>query len=39
MNKVNLAEKFALFSEHWSPKIVETGDVVANDLTATVERI
>ncbi|MBO9562764.1 MAG: cupin domain-containing protein [Niastella sp.] len=22
MNKVNLAEKFATFSEHWSPKIV-----------------
>ena len=22
MDKVNLAEKFALFSEHWSPKIV-----------------
>ena len=22
MNKVNLAEKFASFSEHWSPKIV-----------------
>jgi mannose-6-phosphate isomerase-like protein (cupin superfamily) len=22
MNKVNLAEKLALFSEHWSPKIV-----------------
>lgn len=22
MNKVNLADKFALFSEHWSPKIV-----------------
>lgn len=22
MNKVNLAEKFRLFSEHWSPKIV-----------------
>lgn len=22
MNKVNLAEKFALFSAHWSPKIV-----------------
>lgn len=22
MNKVNLLEKFALFSEHWSPKIV-----------------
>lgn len=26
MNKVNLAEKFALFSDHWSPKIVETVD-------------
>lgn len=23
MNKVNLAEKLALFSEHWSPKIVD----------------
>jgi mannose-6-phosphate isomerase-like protein (cupin superfamily) len=22
MNKVNLAEKFSLFSDHWSPKIV-----------------
>ncbi len=22
MNKISLAEKFALFSEHWSPKIV-----------------
>jgi len=22
MNKVNLSEKFAVFSEHWSPKIV-----------------
>lgn len=22
MNKVNLAEKLALFSEHWSPKVV-----------------
>jgi hypothetical protein len=22
MNKVNLAEKFNLFSEHWSPRIV-----------------
>jgi len=22
MNKVNLAEKFALFQQHWSPKIV-----------------
>lgn len=22
MNKVNLAEKFALFNEHWSPKVV-----------------
>lgn len=22
MDKVNLAEKFALFSEHWSPKVV-----------------
>ena len=22
MNKVNLLEKFALFNEHWSPKIV-----------------
>ena len=22
MDKVNLAEKFALFTEHWSPKIV-----------------
>lgn len=22
MNKVNLTEKFSLFSEHWSPKIV-----------------
>ncbi len=22
MNKVNLSEKFSLFSEHWSPKIV-----------------
>ena len=22
MNKVNLAEKFALFSEHWTPKII-----------------
>jgi len=26
MDKVNLAEKFALFSEHWNPKIVETVD-------------
>ena len=22
MNKINLAEKFSLFSDHWSPKIV-----------------
>ncbi len=22
MNKVNLSEKFALFSEHWTPKII-----------------
>src|SRR4029079_9570942 len=22
MNKINLAEKFSLFSEHWSPRIV-----------------
>lgn len=22
MNKVNLAEKFALFADHWSPKVV-----------------
>lgn len=22
MNKVNLAEKFSLFSEHWSPRVV-----------------
>ncbi len=22
MEKVNVAEKFALFSEHWSPRIV-----------------
>jgi mannose-6-phosphate isomerase-like protein (cupin superfamily) len=22
MNKINLAEKFALFSQHWSPKII-----------------
>ena len=22
VNKVNLAEKFALFSEHWTPKII-----------------
>ena len=22
MNKVNLSEKFALFTEHWSPKVV-----------------
>ena len=22
MNKVNLAEKLALFSDHWSPKLV-----------------
>ena len=22
MNKVNLAEKFGMFSEHWSPKVV-----------------
>jgi hypothetical protein len=22
MDKVNLAEKLALFSEHWSPKVV-----------------
>ena len=26
MDKVNLAEKFAAFSEHWSPKIVGTVD-------------
>lgn len=26
MEKVNLAEKFAMFSDHWSPKIVETID-------------
>jgi len=22
VNKVNLSEKFALFSEHWTPKII-----------------
>ena len=22
MNKVNLSEKFSLFSEHWTPKII-----------------
>ena len=22
MNKINLAEKFSMFQEHWSPKIV-----------------
>ena len=26
MEKVNLAEKLALFSEHWSPKIIGTVD-------------
>jgi len=26
MNKINLAEKFAIFNEHWSPKIVGTLD-------------
>ncbi len=26
MDKVNLAEKLSLFSEHWSPKIVATVD-------------
>ncbi len=26
MGKINLAEKFNLFSDHWSPKIVETID-------------
>ncbi len=26
MDKVNLAEKLALFGEHWSPKIIETVD-------------
>jgi hypothetical protein len=30
MAKVNLAEKLALFSEHWSPKIV--GEVLLRPL-------